>query len=316
MKSAVGLQLFVLALMPVCWGFSNATPILAQNASTANDAQWRQDLAAWRTQRAQEIASADGWLTLIGLEWLKPGMNSVGTAADNQIQLRAQAPDHLGLLTVSGKIVQLLAPAGGFPPELKIDGNPAREGPLSVDNAKPSMIAWRGLTMVVLNRGGRFALRIKDASAPARTGFHGLNWYEPDPQFRVTARWIPFTPPQVEKIPTVIGTTLDMPSPGIAEFTLGGKTLRLEPVLEDPSGKTLFFILRDETSKTTTYEAARFLNTGLPDHGLSQPGLITLDFNRLENPPCAYTAYATCPLPPEQNRLTVALEAGERRYAH
>jgi uncharacterized protein (DUF1684 family) len=78
----------------------------------------------------------------------------------------------------------------------------------------------------------------------------------------------------------------------------------------------LFFILRDETSKTTTYEAARFLNTGLPDHGLSQPGLITLDFNRLENPPCAYTAYATCPLPPEQNRLTVALEAGERRYAH
>jgi uncharacterized protein (DUF1684 family) len=295
-----------------------------------------QDLAAWRAQREQQLAAPDGWLTLIGLEWLKPGINSFGSAADNQIRVRAQAPEHLGLLTVSGeppkgksskskpptgksasaKIVQLLAPAGGFPPEMKLDGNPAREGPLVVEGAKPSTISWHGLTLVILLRGDRFVLRIKDAAAPTRTNFHGLNWYAPNSSYRVTAKWIPFTPSHTEKIPTVLGTTLDLPAPGVAEFTLGGKTLRLEPVIEDPRGQTLFFILRDETSKTATYGGGRFLHTGLPDHGLGQPGHLMLDFNRLENPPCAYTPYATCPLPPEQNRLGVALEAGERRFAN
>jgi len=277
--------------------------------------QWQQDLAAWRAQREQQVSAPDGWLTLAGLEWLKPGFNSVGSAADNNLHLSNSAPAHLGLLTVSGKTVQLLAPTGGFPPDLKIDGNPAREGSINIDNAKPSVIAWRGLTLAVLPRADRYILRIKDADSPARAAFHGLNWYAPDPRLHVTARWIPFSPPHIEKIPTILGTTLDLPSPGIAEFTLGEKTMRLQPVIEDPSGQILFFILRDETSKTTTYGGGRFLHTGLPDNGLDQPGLLTLDFNRLENPPCAYTNFATCPLPPEQNQLAIPLEAGEKRYA-
>jgi uncharacterized protein len=293
-------------------------------ATAAATAQWQQDLGSWRSQREKEISAPDGWLTLAGLEWLKPGINSVGSAADNKIRLPGQAPEHLGLLTVSGgaagkepasaAIVQILAPAGGFPPELTLDGKPAREGSLRVDDAKPSTIAWRGLSMVVLRRGDRFVLRIKDADSPVRAGFRGLNWYAPDPRYRVTARWIPFKPRQIEEIPTVIGTTLKLPAPGLAMFLLDGQILHLEPVLEDPSGKTLFFILRDETSKTTTYGGGRFLHAGPPDHGLDQPGNLTLDFNRLENPPCAYTVYATCPLPPVQNQLGVAIEAGERRY--
>ena len=314
--------LFIWALLPVALMLPLGTSAPAQSPAPAaagqDDPAWQQSLAAWRAQREKELAAPDGWLTLVGLEWLTPGVNSFGAAPDNRIQLHAGAPAHIGLLTVSNSaessIVQLLAPTGGFPPELTIDGKPAREGPLTVEGAKPSIIAWRGLTLVVLPRGGRFALRIKDADSPTRAAFHGLNWYQPDPRFRVAARWIPFTPPHVEKIPTVIGTTLDLPAPGIAEFTLDGHTLRLEPVMEDPAGKTLFFILRDTTSKSTTYGAARFLHTGLPDHGLDQPGQLILDFNRLENPPCAYTPYATCPLPPEQNRLPVALEAGEKRY--
>jgi uncharacterized protein len=116
------------------------------------------------------------------------------------------------------------------------------------------------------------------------------------------------------KIPTKIGTTLNLPSPGVAEFTLDGKKLRLEPVLEDPHDTTLFFILRDTTSKTATYPGGRFLRTGFPDHGLNKPGTLVIDFNQLYNPPCAYTPYATCPLPPDQNRLPVAIEAGEQRY--
>jgi uncharacterized protein (DUF1684 family) len=208
----------------------------------------------------------------------------------------------------------LLSPAGGFPPDLIVDGGPARETHLTVTNARSPIIAWHGLTLAVLARGERFALRIKDADAPARLSFRGLNWYAPDPRFRVAARWIPFDPPRTEKIPTGLGTTLDLPTPGIAEFTLDGQTLHLAPVIEDPEGKTLFFILRDTTSQSTTYAEARFLHTGLPDHGLAQPGTLILDFNRLENPACAYTPYANCPQPPELNRLPVALEAGEKLY--
>jgi uncharacterized protein len=307
----------VLVFIAAAWFFCLGTAS-AQTAPTftvtTDQSLWLKQLAASRALREQQISAPDGWLTLAGLEWLKPGINSLGAADDNQIHIHVQAPDHIGLLTVSGSTVQLLAPTGGFPPNLTIDGKPAREGPLAVDNLKPSVVAWHSLSMVVLSRGDRFLLRIKDSDSASRKAFHGLNWYPPDPNLSVTAKWIPYTPARTEKIPTVIGATLNLPAPGVAEFTLNGKTLRLEPVLEDPAAKSLFFILRDTTSTTKTYGGGRFLYSGLPNHGLSAPGTLILDFNRLENPPCAYTNYATCPLPPEQNRLPVAIEAGEQRY--
>jgi hypothetical protein len=308
----------VMALMSICAGshscFGQAPAVPTSQAASSPEAAWRQKIEAWRSQREKEIAAPDGWLTLIALEWLKPGVNTFGSAADNQVRISAKAPDHIGLLTVSGKTVQLLSRPGGFPPDLLLDGKPAREGPLSADDAKPSTLSWHGLTMIVLPRGDRYALRIKDADSPARAQFHGLHWFAPDLDFTVQARWIPNKPARTLKIPTVIGTTLDLPAPGVAEFTLNGKTLRLEPVLESPQDKTLFFILRDTTSQSTTYQAGRFLRTAFPDHGLAAPGTLVLDFNQLYNPPCAYTPYATCPLPPDQNRLSVAVEAGEQRY--
>jgi hypothetical protein len=297
-------------------GQSSVGQIGAQ--TTAAPAEWQQELGVWRAEREKEVSGAGGWLSLAGLEWLKTGFNTVGSSADSAIRLPAPGPAHLGILTVSGKgpdeVVQLLAPAGGFAADVTMDGKPAREGSLAVEGAAPTTIAWHGISLVVLKRGDRYVARIKDADSPARAGFKGLNWYTPDPKYRLIARWVPFKPRQVEEIPTVIGTALKLPAPGLAVFLLGDEVLHLEPVIEDPAGKTLFFILRDETSKTTTYGGGRFLHTGLPDHGLDQPGSLVLDFNQLENPPCAYTVYATCPLPPEQNQLGIALEAGEKRY--
>lgn len=287
-------------------------PAQAPSPSPA-ESSYRNHLDTWRTQREKELSAPDGWLTLVALDWLKPGLNTVGSAADNSVHV-ANTPEHLGLFTVSGKTVQLLAPHTGFPPGLQLDGGPAREGPLSADDHRPSTLTWQTVTMVVLPRGDRYALRIKDANAPTRTAFRGLHWYAPDLHYTVEAKWIPSNPPSHLKIPTVIGTTLDLPSPGVAEFTLDGKTLRLEPVLESPTDNTLFFILRDATSQTSTYQAGRFLRTNFPDHGLAQPGTLILDFNQLYNPPCAYTPYATCPLPPDQNRLPVPIAAGEQRY--
>ena len=289
--------------------------VVVATAQTISDSVWRQNLATWRAQYDKQISAPDGWLTLAGLEWLKPGFNSIGASSDNSISIKVQAPDHIGSITVNGKIVQLLSPNGGFPGGLTTDGKPAREGNLNTSNEHPTVIAWRGLELVVLLRGDRFVLRIKDANAPTRTNFHGLHWYPPDPAYRVQARWIPYKPPQIEKIATVIGTTIDMTAPGVAEFLLKGKVYLLEPVLEGDDKSHLFFVLRDETSQTTTYQAGRFLRTGLPDRGLAHPGHLTIDFNQLYNPPCAYTPYATCPLPPEKNRLPVAIEAGEQRFA-
>jgi len=288
-------------------------PTAAQTAVTSTESEWRQDVATWREMRAKQIDAPGGWLTLVGMEWLKPGANSVGAASDNQIHVQAEAPDHIGLLTVSGKTVQLLSIAGGFPPDLQINGQPAREGQLAI-GVKPSVIRWHGLSMVVVDRGGRYALRIEDADSPTRKAFRGLNWYAPDPQFSVEATWTPYTPPHIEKIPTVIGATLDLPVPGVAAFTLAGQTFTIEPVLETPESKTLLFIVSDQTGKQTTYAGGRYLHAPFPDHGLDKPSKLILDFNRLENSACAYSTYASCPLPPVKNRLPIAIEAGEKRF--
>ncbi len=296
----------ILALVPFTLGAGD-TPIATDS--------WQRDLQAWREKRAANLQKPEGWLSLIGLEWLKEGDNSVGSASDNKIQI-AKAPAHLGVvhLEKSGAM-RLLPPAGGFPKDLELDGHPAQEQPLLADDSEnSSKLSLGGLTLIVIHRDERYGLRIKDDEAPTRSGFHGLRWYAPNPAYRIRAKWVPYDPPKMIDIPTILGTVSKLPAPGVAVFTIEGQVYRLEPVLEEPKSTQLFFILRDTTSKTTTYGAGRFLYTDFPDHGLSQPGELWLDFNQLINPPCAFTPYATCPLPPPQNRLTVAIPAGERRY--
>jgi uncharacterized protein (DUF1684 family) len=283
--------------------------------ASGNQASWQRDLLAWRAERATNLQAPEGWLSLIALGWLREGDNSLGSAADSRVQITGKAPAHIAVVRLEKGALRLLPPAEGFPKDLLVDGQSAKEQALLADDAdKPSKLAIGTLSIIVIHRDDQFALRIKDLEAPSRAGFHGLRWYAPNATYRVHARWIPYNPPKVLDIPTVLGTTTHLPAPGAAEFTLDGKVIRLEPVLEDPKSTELFFIMRDATSKTTTYGAGRFLYTELPDHGVAQPGEVSLDFNRLVNPPCAFTAYATCPLPPAQNRLGVAIPAGEQRY--
>jgi uncharacterized protein (DUF1684 family) len=283
----------------------------------AQGAQWQKETDAWRTQHAAELQKPDGWLSLTALEWLDPGDTSVGVAPDNKIHLPAGGPDHAGILHLEDSTVTLNPPPGGFPAGLLIDGQPATPQQLHTDadsDKHNPRLTIGTLNFYVVNRGNRYALRIKDANSEALSHFHSLNWYPLDPSYRVTARWIPYHPQKTVTLARLSGSSYQETVPGAAEFNLHGKTYQLEPVLEDPAVPKLFFILRDTTSATTTYGACRFLYTGLPDHGLDQPGELILDFNRLENPPCAYTPYSTCPLPPPQNRLPIALPVGERRY--
>jgi uncharacterized protein (DUF1684 family) len=287
---------------------------LAAGSST-DQSSWRSELLAWRAHRTERLQAPDGWLSLVALDWLEEGDSSLGSAPDNRIQIAGKAPAHLGIVHLEKGKVRLTPASGGFPKELQVDARPAQEQELFADDVpKTSTLTVGTLSIIVIHRDDKFGLRIKDPQAPTRIGFHGLRWYEPNAHYRVHARWIPYNPTKVLDIPTVLGTVTHLPAPGVAEFKLDGQVFRLEPVLEEPADKELFFILRDTTSKKTTYGAGRFLYTEMPDHGLTQPGSIWLDFNRLYNPPCAFTAYATCPLPPPQNRLPIAIPAGERRY--
>jgi uncharacterized protein len=288
-----------------------ATPLLAQDAS------WEHELAAWRTQHVSDLLKPAGWLSLTGLEWLQPGDNSFGTADDNKIHLAGTSSAHMGILHLEGNTVRLVAPSGGFPADLEVAGAPAKPQVLLVEpdsDKNAPHITIGTLNMYVIRREDKYALRVKDSKSPTLIGFHGLNWYEPDAKYRVKAKWIPYAPPKSITLATLAGTTYPQPVPGVAEFVLEGKTYRLEPVLEDPAAAQLFFILRDTTSASTTYKACRFLYTVFPTHGADKPGELWLDFNRLENPPCAYTPFATCPLPPTQNRLAISLPVGEKRY--
>jgi uncharacterized protein (DUF1684 family) len=285
--------------------------------SYAQTADWAKEELSWRTQHAADLQKPDGWLSLIGLEWLQPGETALGSAADNEIHLPASAPPYLAVLKLDGGVVQLAAPKGGFPDGLKVDGTPAKEQTLRADLDKDKFnprITYGTLNFYVIRRAERFAVRLKDAKSPSLSEFHGLKWYAPDPAYKVKAKWVPYSPAKKVSLITLVGTSYDQPVPGYAEFTLQGKAYRLEPVLEDPQSTRLFFILKDLTSAETTYPACRFLYTPLPGQGVDREGDLVLDFNHLENPPCAYTPYATCPLPPPGNRLPVALPVGEQRY--
>jgi len=295
--------LFLLSLL--------ALPTFSQTSDFAKDE------LAWRAQHVTDLQKPDGWLSLIGLEWLQAGETTLGSAPDNKIHLPASAPAHLAVLKLENDVVQLVAPKGGFPSGLQVNGSPATEQKLRAepdhDKSNPRM-TYGTLNFYVIRRADRYAVRLKDAKSPSLAEFHGLKWYAPDPAYKVTAKWVPYNPAKKVSLITLIGTSYDQPVPGYAQFTLQGKSYRLEPVLEDPQSAKLFFILKDQTSADTTYPACRFLYTSLPSHGVDQEGELALDFNHLENPPCAYTPYATCPLPPAGNRLPVALPVGEQRY--
>ena len=165
------------------------------------------------------------------------------------------------------------------------------------------------VTLQVIERGGRQAIRLRDKNAAGRRQFTGCRWYEVKEDYRVEAKWVAYTQPKPIKVPNVLGQTESVRSPGYAEFQLGGKRVQLDGVLETEDASEIWFILRDETSGRETYPGGRFLYSEMP-----KAGRIVLDFNKSYNPPCAFTAYATCPLPPRQNWMPVRVEAGELTY--
>jgi uncharacterized protein (DUF1684 family) len=277
-------------------------PILIMALPLVAQAPFQADEAAWRAQRLANLTKPDGWLSVAGLDWLQPGENTIGSAADAALQLPASAPARVGTLTWRGGKVHFKAAEGVAP---TLGGKAFPEGDLAPDDAA-STVSLGDLRFAVIARGPRMGLRVRDLHSETFERFKGIPAYAPDPAYRVVARFEPYAPMKDTRVATVIGVPMDAKIPGRVVFTLKGKAMSLEPVLDD-DGTTLFFIFRDGTTGHDTYPAGRFLYAEP-----AKDGKVILDFNRAENPPCAFTLYATCPLAPEQNTLPVAVEAGEQ----
>jgi len=272
----------------------------------ASDTSYRAGIEQWRARQEAELKADDGWLTVSGLFWLTDGVNRAGSNRASTILL-PRGPAEFGTFEFhNGKTT--FRPAPGV--AVKVNGQPAGAPILlkSDTEGKPDRIQFDAFTMFVIHRGNRYAIRLKDTESESRKEFTGLHWYPAKESYRVIAKFVPYQPPKLITIPNVLGETEQDPSPGYVLFTLNGQSLRLDPVVEDDQ---LFFIFHDLTSGKETYPPGRFLYTDLPKNGE-----VVMDFNKAQNPPCAFTAYATCPLPPKQNRLPVRIEAGELNYGH
>ena len=268
----------------------------------------RTEVERWRAQREERLRRDDGWLTLVGLSWLLPGENRFGTGPGNRVALpEGTAPADVGSFDLKdGKVSVRVSPGA----DVTHDGKPVAEMVLQSDAAgSPTVLQLGSLKFHVIERGDRFGVRVKDSQAMALREFTGMENFPIDPAWRVTARFEPYAPPRRITVPNVTGEPTQETVPGALIFEKGGKSFRLEPVAEEGS-EELFIIFGDETNGHETYGAGRFLYAPQPDSA----GQVILDFNRAYNPPCVFTPYATCPLPPPQNKLALRIAAGEKSF--
>lgn len=267
----------------------------AEETPRVDTAAYENEIKAWQTNRAERLKKEDSWLTLVALDWLKDGENP--------------APANSGTITLAGGKTTL-TPAGEG---LIIDDKPVT-GPVQLladaDPNGPTIVKKGSVRFNIIKRGERFGIRVKDSEAPTRKNFAGLDYFPIDPRWRAEARLEAYHPPKQVPITDVTGMTSNNIAPGALVFEIDGKEYRLDPIIEEGSDE-LFIIFKDETSKDATYQAGRYLYAKKP----GTDGKVIVDFNKAYNPPCVFTPYATCPLPPPQNRLAVRIEAGEKRYA-
>lgn len=288
-----------LLLLTLALACRPAAPPCPECAALATETQ------RWHDERLAELRADQGWLTLAGLFWLEEGAHRLGADANADIVFPAGAPPDIGTLTRQGSEVRLHIAADV---DARIAG--ASIGDVVLAPGVRVQVGPR-FTFTILVRGERLALRLWDLDAPERRAFAGVPRFPVRGAWQVPARFERLATPRTVEHPTVLGTTQPAEVPGVAIFTVAGRELRLTPILEKgPHGDELLFVFRDRTSGAETYTGGRFLVVPLP-----AGDALTLDFNRAHNPPCAFTPYATCPVPLAENRLDVRVEAGEQTPA-
>ena len=262
----------------------------------------------WRSDEERDLKKEGGWLTLAGLFWLKDGVNTVGVGSDFDVRLTSNFKGgKFGEITFKDGVATLKVEEGV---EAQGDDKIVTNIQLvSDEEGKPTKVRTGTQTLYMIKREDRYGIRLKDSNSKARLNFKGSNWFPIDETYKVKAQFEASPEAKEVMVPNVMGGFFKMKSPGMLKFNLKGKDCTLQPV-EDDDG-TLFIIFHDRSNETDTYKAGRFLHADKAVNGET-----VLDFNKAENPPCAFTPFATCPLPPPQNELEVEVKAGEKRYDH
>ncbi len=277
-------------------------------ADSADETDYVKKIDIWHEKRVASLTAEDGWLSLAGLFWLNPGRNSFGSDKSNDLIFPAgKAPAHAGWFVLHDEVVSIEV-RDGFT-VLHKEQQITKMALQTDRDAERTVLSSGSLSWYVIKRGNDFAVRLKDRENPRIAEFSGIARYPVQSDWRIKARFLPYKPAKTLSVPTILGTLIEQQSPGALEFEVAGKTYRLDPIAE-PQDDEFWILFGDETSGTETYGGGRFLYADLP----TEAGITYLDFNKAYNPPCAFTEFATCPLPPAQNKLPVPIPAGEKNY--
>lgn len=260
----------------------------------------------WRTERDKKMRSESSWLTIAGLFWLEQGENSFGSGEKNKIKFpKGSCAEFVGKFLLNEDKITVISENEN----LKYNGEAVKEKLLTTDaERKQDILELNDLRMWVIKRGDRYAIRLRDLNTPAFREYAGLKFFPPAEKYILEAEFELFKTPKTIKVGTVIGTEVNYICPGFVKFQLNGNEYQLDAFESGP--KKLFFIFKDETNGHETYGASRYMTSNILKNNK-----VDLNFNRAYNPPCAYSAYATCPLPPPQNYLPVKIKAGEKKYS-
>jgi hypothetical protein len=301
-RTKAGLIALVFTLSAATVALPGVNPIISAQPS------YNEEIEKWRKARAEEMTGEEGWLSLVGLFWLNAGRNRFGSDPSNEIVFpKDKSPKLAGTIWLDNGEARLEVSPGVV---ITSEGKAVTALTLQPDaSGKPTRLSLGTISFYVIKRGERLGLRVKDKQSPQRSRFAGIKYYPLNPKWRIEARFEPYDPAKQIPIVNVLGMVDDETSPGALAFEVDGKTYRLDAIQEKGSSQ-LFIIFADKTNGRETYGAGRYLYAATPGAG----GKVILDFNKSENPPCAFTSFATCPLPPRQNRLPIPVEAGERKY--
>ncbi len=299
-------------LVAVLSGCGKKEEVVAPDpAALASQRAYEKEIADWRADRIQRLEKPDGWLSLVGMHWVEPGSTRVGSNPKFTTRL-AVGPNDLGMLTLAKDGTLTFRPERNA--DISIDGKPAA-GPvrlvsdIDAGDGSPTVVGFNkgDASFIAIKRGGKVALRVRDALAPTRSGFTGIDYFPIDPAFRFTAKFTPHPAGQKIDIVNILSQVEPMDNPGTVTFEKDGKSFTLEAV--DEGDHRLFLIYADRTSGHESYAAARFVYAAYPN----ADGTTVVDFNKGYNPPCAFTPFSTCPMPPASNRLDIAITAGEKK---
>ena len=262
----------------------------------------RAQVEEWRAARAARLRTPEGWLALVGLFWLTPGENHVGAHPSSQVILHGhEIPPRVGSIWLEDGAARFVPHEGVDLPETVLRDD--TEG-------DPTLLELGSVCFNVIKRGERFGVRVRDGAAPAMASFTGLEHFPIDLSWRIAARLEPAAPDTTVEIVDITGSHSREETPGSVVFERDGVTWRIDALPGDDEAGTLWLIFFDATSGTETYGGGRFLYT----EPLAADGSVVVDFNLAYNPPCVFSPYATCPLPPPQNRLALRIEAGEKDW--